>query len=119
LVPEFYLRKSPQITERLFKRIEEHFNRLGLFGRFESASNSIVSEIRKSILGSRLVFTRNQKKKIVLREVNIKKQVYGINNWRTALIEGLSTSSEFLDSISSSYRVGTPKWVRDKILGVP
>jgi len=102
-VPLFRLTNNGAIPKSLFLRIKEHFRRLELLKRFRDQSNACISGVRDAILLKYFIFTRRQKRRLLHQQVLLMRRQYGLNNWRTALHEGLAASNEFLDSTSSPF----------------
>jgi 5-methylcytosine-specific restriction endonuclease McrA len=116
-VPDFRLVNLGAISQSLFRRIEEHFRRLQLFTRFVECSVTYVTEVRNNLLASQFMFTRTQKRGLLQRQAALIGRTYGLNNWRTALHEGLAGCAAYLDSASSPYGILTSKWLRHKLSG--
>jgi hypothetical protein len=92
----FYLENRTKIDGKLFKIIENHYERLHLFNRFRENSSEIITELVNTIKGSRTALTMGEISKIILETENKNKESFGFNYWKSILKIALAENEEFI-----------------------
>ena len=99
----FKLENNNNIDEEVFTVIKTHYQKLYLCSRYEEHANNIVSELYDRI---KLAYEEGQdlvsQKKELNRQLRVKKERKGINDWEVALLFAISECEEFFASITDN-----------------
>lgn len=100
---DFTLSQSTGISNDLFSIIQEHFNRLELCDRYSGSIDLVASDIIDDIEDMRNEFgdiVENEAiSRIILRNSNRLKQHYGVNYWKSIIMDLLANSTVFIESL--------------------
>ncbi|WP_177763095.1 HNH endonuclease [Flavobacterium sp. I3-2] len=93
---DFRLSNVNNIDPRLFRLLESHYEKLHLFRRFKSKSNTIISEMINSINASINQISRQTFIDITLDKINRDKLLHGHNHYKLILEEALINNNAYL-----------------------
>ncbi|HIF9135786.1 TPA: hypothetical protein ACX6QO_000244 [Photobacterium damselae] len=92
-VPNFFLEKNDDISDELFKLIENHYARLDLLNRFRDSSNEIINTLKSTI---KTFNTEDIKKKIAELCLDLEVSL-GHNHRQIVIYRALGSSDAFID----------------------
>lgn len=99
---KFYLNNPAGIETSLFLRIESHYTELELCKRFAERADSVISEIRRDYIAAvKAKIAPSQFWKMVINRAQKDQQIFGFNYWRSILILGISSNSNFCTFIET------------------
>ncbi|RRJ86683.1 HNH endonuclease [Paenimyroides tangerinum] len=93
----FKLSNINNINTDLFRLIESHYEKLHLFRRFKSKSNTIISEMTNSIYASVNQISKQTFIDITLDKINRDKSLHGHNHYKLILEEALINNNFYLN----------------------
>lgn len=85
------------INLQLFSLIESHYDKLHLFRRFKSKTNTIISEMTNLITSAVGVISKETFIKITFDKINKDKLLHGNNHYKLILEETLIHNNTFID----------------------
>ena len=88
--------KHHNINNQLFRIIESHYEKLYLFRRFKSKSNTIVSEMTNSINSSIGRVSKQTFLDMTFDKINSDKLLHGSNHYKLILEETLLNNAYYL-----------------------
>lgn len=94
---DYRLSNMNNINVQLFSIIESHYDKLHLFSRFKSKTNTIISEMINSITSAVGVLSKETFIKITLDKINKDKLLHGNNHYKLILEETLINNNAFID----------------------
>lgn len=94
---DYRLSNMNNINVQLFSIIESHYDKLHLFRRFKSKTNTITSEMINSITSAVGVLSKETFIKITLDKINKDKLLHGNNHYKLILEETLINNNAFID----------------------
>lgn len=94
---DYRLSNMNNINVQLFSIIESHYDKLYLFRRFKSKTNTIISEMINSITSAVGVLSKETFIKITLDKINKDKLLHGNNHYKLILEETLINNNAFID----------------------
>ncbi|MED3876476.1 HNH endonuclease [Lysinibacillus capsici] len=99
----FKLENNNDIDEEVFTVIKTHYQKLNLCSRYEEHANNVVSELYDRI---KLAYEEGEdivsQKQEITRQLRIKKDRKGINDWEVALLFAVLECEEFFVSITNN-----------------
>lgn len=96
----YRLEKPNLISEKEFKIVKSHYEKLNLFKRYASHAVSEISNVYMEISMSKEIDIETHKNTLLGR-AKVYKRNYGVNHWKTCIYEALANSYEFLNSCIS------------------
>lgn len=94
---DYRLSNINNVNVQLFSIIESHYEKLHLFRRFKSKTNTIISEMINSITSAVGVLSKETFIKITLDKINKDKLLHGNNHYKLILEETLINNNAFID----------------------
>jgi hypothetical protein len=94
---DYRLSNSNNINVQLFSIIESHYEKLHLFRRFKSKTNTIISEMTNAVTSAVGVISREAFIQITLDKINKDKLIHGNNHYKLILEEALLNNNPYLN----------------------
>lgn len=94
---DYRLLNINNIDAQLFEIIESHYDKLHLFRRFKSKSNTIISEMINSINSSIGIISKQTFLNMTLDKINRDKLLHGGNHYKLILEEALLNNANYLN----------------------
>lgn len=92
----FFLFNADNINARLFKLLEDHYTKLGLFTRFSVCADMVITSFLRSCKPAFALGNADNAKKFILQSLEEEKKAFGYNFWETILKIELLVHPEFL-----------------------
>lgn len=94
---DYRLSNVNNINVQLFSIIESHYDKLHLFSRFKSKTNTIISEMTNSIIASIGKVSKQTFLELTLDKINRDKLLHGNNHYKLILEEALLNNNPYLN----------------------
>jgi hypothetical protein len=94
--PIFYLENRSEIADPVFELICRHYVNLHLFQRFAEASNTVVTNLRNTLISLPHQMSSAEVRTFIQAESVQQSQYFGRNYWKTVLRVALCENEEFL-----------------------
>jgi 5-methylcytosine-specific restriction endonuclease McrA len=93
----YHLTKTSGISEKMFRLIEAHYDRLNLFRRLQESSVEVFSETRASMLSKQIPSIATVKE-LLIEKAQFLAAYYSNNYWQAVLYEAVANEVKFLHS---------------------
>lgn len=94
---KFVLSKPNGMGDQLFKLIESHYRKLGLFKRFLDNADDIVSEFENEIKPYLKKLSKTAIEECITETIEKNKLLYGVNFWKCILKQALLNDEKFMN----------------------
>lgn len=93
----FFLRNvNDTVDARLFKLLESHYGRLGLFRRFSDGADTVISSLRNIMEPLKMLHNISLAKQIGFDYVKREREAFGYNYWQSILRLELLNNEDFM-----------------------